>query len=66
MCNNLRAPTNGRVNHGSSAGIQTPFGQNATFSCNQGYFLQGPADLTCSGASITGQFNGQPPTCARK
>ena len=65
LCNNLAAPANGQVVHGGTTGGKTPFGQKATFTCNQGYILQGAATLTCGGDSVVGKFGGQLPTCAR-
>ena len=66
MCNNLRAPTNGLVIHGNSTDGKTPFGEMATFFCNEGYVLEGTEALTCLGNTTNGQFDGRPPSCERK
>ena len=62
LCDNLTAPDHGQFTPYYHDG-STPYGQNAMFSCNDGYVLDGPATLTCKGDGPKGYFEGQPPTC---
>ena len=52
------APSNGQ-----QSGSGTTFGSTVTFTCNQGYNLQGDSRRTCM---ADGQWNGSAPTCSRK
>ena len=61
----MPAPHNGQVIHSGSSGYKTPYGQNATFLCDQGYKLQGMTELTCGGDRENGWFIGTRPTCIR-
>ena len=58
-CGTLSAPPNGAVDF--SAG--TVFGDKATYSCNSGYILKGPATRECQ---IDGEWSGEDPVCKRK
>ena len=55
-CGLPNAPRNGRVD--TSAG--TSFGDVASYSCDTGYTLNGPAERTCQ---ADGRWNGSVPTC---
>ncbi|XP_078581988.1 E-selectin-like [Branchiostoma floridae x Branchiostoma japonicum] len=54
QCPVLTTPTNGDVSGGNS------YGDVATFTCNSGYSLSGPATLTCQADATWG---GASPTC---
>ena len=55
-CGQLDNPRNGSVD--TSAG--TSFGDVASYSCDVGYTLNGPAERTCQD---NGQWSGSMPTC---
>jgi formylglycine-generating enzyme required for sulfatase activity len=55
-CGPLANPTNGVVQTGSG----TTFGASATYSCAEGYVVQGAATRTCQ---ATGLWSGSPATC---
>lgn len=57
-CGDLDDPENGEV---SLTG--TTFGSNATYSCNDGYFLEGESSRVCQS---DGNWSGEAPTCERK
>ena len=57
-CDRLRNIGNGRV-----ALSDTAVGSTATYSCLQGFTLEGRAARTCQDS---GQWTGEAPTCERK
>ena len=40
-------------------------GHRATFRCDVGYQLQGPAEINCEGAGPRGAWSDSPPSCNR-
>ncbi|XP_042878589.1 sushi, von Willebrand factor type A, EGF and pentraxin domain-containing protein 1-like isoform X2 [Penaeus japonicus] len=59
-CPNLQAGPNGQVT--SYLGNYMPTNQ-ISFSCEEGYLMDGPAVLTCGG---DGEWDGNPPACQSK
>ena len=60
QCPELPVPENGRV---TIIPPDRSIGSIATFQCNTGHQLQGPANTQCL---RTKQWSSQPPTCQRK
>ena len=67
MCPNLPVPANARVNFSADGVAPFTLGTIATYSCNQGFGLNGNAVRTCSEiVDITNpqaDWSGNPPSC---
>ncbi len=67
-CSILEPIVNGMI--GYSPDITAPFdyGTNATYSCNDGFFLEGSEIINCDGdgSSVNGEWADDPPQCTGK
>ncbi|XP_053409112.1 uncharacterized protein LOC123561493 isoform X2 [Mercenaria mercenaria] len=62
-CPELSSPANGNRNDDESCGDYNSNGCTATFTCNDGYTLNGQSQLTCREANGQSQWNGNQPNC---
>ena len=64
MCNGLSMINNGMVVYSPDSTAPYDYGTTATYSCNEGFFLQGSSVRTCGeGLGTSGLFDGVPPVC---
>jgi len=63
LCGALEAPANGSVSENGQKAETTHVGTVVTFSCNVGFFLDGPTQITCTNAGHYGLWNGYYPVC---
>ena len=65
VCAELPAITNGEIAY-SSADMPRPIGTVASYTCNDGFNLDGPLSRTCVENAGSGMFDMTAPTCIRK
>ena len=67
-CPKLEAPERGSVQMGNTAPTATvvTHGTKATFTCVDGYELQGAQSRVCTGSGPAGEWSNDQPTCQRK
>ncbi len=59
---------NGQIIYSPDTTAPFEFDTNATYSCNDGFFLEGSEQSVCDGdgSSVNGQWDASPPRCTRK
>ena len=60
--------TNGVISYSTGGPDEFPDSTIATYSCNEGYFLEGEPDRTCRvpAGTLDGTYDGEEPYCVRK
>ena len=61
VCRKLSAPANGNASNYTD--MKAPVGANSTFSCDDGYALNGATMVTCQ---ANGNWSDKEPECKRK
>ncbi len=64
-CVSLTLIPNGVITYAPDTSSPYDFGTNATYSCNDGFFLEGEGVRTCfgDGSNVNGDWNGSVPQC---
>ena len=65
MCTELTEPMNGQIDYSTDSVAPFEFGTVATYTCSQGYELDGNPTRTCGGdgTSPNGTWSGSSPAC---
>ena len=65
-CTSLSQVNNGLVTYSPDTTSPFSFGTTATYSCNEGFFLQGGRTQTCvgDGSGLNGVWSGSAPVCS--
>ena len=65
ICSTLDAILNGAIVYSPDTTDPFDYETNATYSCNEGFYLEGKSFRTCfgDGSSVSGMWNGITPVC---
>ena len=66
VCSTLNEIANGLIAYSSDTVSPFDFGTTATYSCDEGFFLEGNSTQTCEGdgSRVDGVWSGSAPVCA--
>ena len=63
MCASLPSISNGVITYSPEIMNPFEFGTNATYSCDEGFYLSDRPLRTCTGSGTTSFWDGQEPEC---